>query len=59
MLMAGALETRNILRQLSNFCCLPGRTGGSPVVLGLHLQAVEHAQHTTEPLARQTLRVSS
>src|ERR1035438_3518934 len=31
--MAGALEWRHILRELSNFCCLPGRAGGSPVVL--------------------------
>ena len=29
-----ALESRNILRELSNSCSLPGRAGGSPVVLG-------------------------
>src|SRR5215831_8609562 len=42
--------------------------GGSPCIItrpsppsgwseDLHLQAVEHAQHTTKPLARRTLRV--
>ena len=27
------LQTRSILLGLSNFCCLPGRAGGSPNVL--------------------------
>src|SRR5271165_6106050 len=31
MLVADILEARSILLELSNFYCLPGRAGGSPV----------------------------
>jgi hypothetical protein len=31
---------RNILPELSNFCCLPGRAGGSPYGLGATTLAV-------------------
>ena len=31
--MAGAFESGDILREPSNSCCLPGKVGGSPVVL--------------------------